>query len=590
MMSGRLFRPVAAALACAVALLSPATPSAQDPPPQQNPRQFRTSTTLIPVDIRVLDRQGKPVTDLTQADFTVVEDGRRQAIEFFSGHSLVAAEPRPDALPLLRDPRAAEIGPQNHRVFLLVLGRGRLQPPAKGVDAMLGFVNDRLLPQDHVAILAWNRATDFTSDHARIVQVLERFKKEHERIDSLMKQRFSGLAAVYGGSRIPEGIQARIDAVFEGPEAAGVRALPEAEIANSARVASDERRTSDLLLGTPALDVIGAAQAESIDLSFDDFVEGAAQTNQDIANLYTGIEYLRHLAGEKHLVFVTENGLQLPRMEDSTGLAAVANDARVVIDTIHTGGLPPGRATPPNASLQTSARGRPMQLPGFPLAQRQRVADLRTISTMTGGIASQFEYASRGVERIADATSFQYLLAYYPTNASWNGRYRNIRVLVNRPGVTVLYRRGYFGSQELPPLNRIEMLTFSRIAGAANYDRDVPDIRIEAKPTLEGNPATAVNLTMTIAADRLSLTDEAGLRTGQVKVTVFVGDRNERVIGESWQDMDLKLTDATYQRFLADGIPHQVRIPITGIPAYVKVIAYDFNADIVGSVIVRVQR
>jgi hypothetical protein len=377
--------------------------------------------------------------------------------------------------------------------------------------------------------------------------------------------------------------------VFEGPEAAGVRALPGAEFANSARVASDQQRTRDLLLGTSALDVIGADQAESIDLSFDDFVEGAAQTNQDIANLYTGIEYLRHLAGEKHLVFVTENGLQLPRMEDASGLAAVANDARVVIDTIHTGGLPPATASPPNASLQTSARGRPMQLPGFSLAQRQRVADLRTISTMTGGIASQFAYASRGVERIADATSFQYLLGYYPTNANWNGRYRNIRVLVNRPGVTVLYRRGYFGSQELPPLNRIEMLTFSRIAGAANYDRDVPDIKIDARAALEGEPATAVNLTMTIAADRLSLTGQAGLRTGKVKVTVFVGDRNERVIGESWQDLDLKLTDATYQRFLADGIPHQVRIPITGVPTYVKVIAYDFNADLVGSVVVKIR-
>ena len=277
-------------------------------------------------------------------------------------------------------------------------------------------------------------------------------------------------------------------------------------------------------------------------------------------------------------------------MEDGNGLAAVANDARVVIDTIHTGGLPPaGGATPPNASLQTSARGRPMQLPGFSLAQRQRVADLRTISTLTGGIASQFAYASRGVERIADATSFQYLLAYYPTNTLWNGRYRNIRVTVNRPGVTVLYRRGYYGSQELPPLNRIEMLTLSRIAGAATYDRDVPDIKIEAKPTTEGEPASAVTVAMTIAVDRLRLTTEAGRRTGKVKVTVFIGDRNERVVGESWQDIDLNLTDATFERLLAEGIRHQVRIPVSGVPAYVKVIAYDFNADLVGSVIVKVR-
>jgi VWFA-related protein len=561
--------------------------------PQQPPRrQFRTSTTLIPVDVRVLDRQGRPITDLTQADFTIEEDRRAQSISFFSSHSLVAEPPNPNALPLLRDPRNAEVAAQNHRVFLLVLGRGRLQPPAKGVDAMLEFVKDRLLPQDHVGILAWNRATDLTTDHAKIVAVLERFKKDHEKVEALMKQRFGGLTAVYGGSRIPDSIQTRIDAIFKGPESADVRELAAATVADRERRVSDQRRAQDLLMGTSTLDVIGAEQASSIDLSFEDYVEGAAQTNQDIANLYTGIEYLRHLAGEKHMVLVTENGLQLPRMEDSTGLASVANDARVVIDTIHTGGLPvSGRTAPPNASVQTSARGAAFvpDLPGPSLATRQRVADLRLISVLTGGIASQYQYASRGVQRIAAATGFQYLLGYYPTNTNWNGRYRNIRVRVNRPGVTVLYRRGYFGSQELPPLNRIEMLTYSRIAGAANYDRDVPDIGFTLDVAREGDPVTAITASLVISADRLSLVEQSGLRRGQLKIAVFVGDKNERVISESWQTMDLNLSDERYRQLIAEGIPHQVRMPVTGVPAYVKAIVYDFNADRVGSIAVKVR-
>jgi VWFA-related protein len=591
-MTGRVrpSRPAfVALLACALLLAGPLA-SAEGPqdPQRPAPPQFRTSTTLVPIDIRVLDREGKPVTDLAQGDFFVTEDGRPQAISFFSGHSLVAAEPAPNALPLLRDPRHAEVAPQNHRVFLLVLGRGRLQPPARGVDAMLEFVKERLLPQDHVGILAWNRATDLTTDHVKIVAVLERFKKEHERVEALMQQRFSGLTAVYGGSKIPDSVQARIDAIFKGPEAADVRELPAATVANSERLASDQRRAQNLLLGTSTLDVLGAEAAAAIDLSFEDYVAAAAQTNQDISNLYTGVEYLRHLAGEKHIVLVTEHGLQLPRMEDSTGLAALANDARVVIDTIHTGGLP-GNVAPPNASLQTSARGRAVRMPGPTLATRQRVADLRTISTLTGGIASLYQYASRGVARIDDATSYQYLLGYYPTNTNWNGRYRNIRVRVNRPGLVVLYRRGYYGSQELPPLNRIEMLTFSRIAGAANYDRDVPDIGVKLVVEREGAPPAAVVATLVIAADRLVLTEEAGMRRGQLKIAIFVGDKDERVIGEAWQDMNLNLRPDTYARMLAEGISHQTRIAVTGVPTYVKAIVYDFNADLVGSVIVKLK-
>ncbi|HUF47183.1 MAG TPA: VWA domain-containing protein, partial [Vicinamibacterales bacterium] len=426
-----LTRRSAVGLAVAAALLMRPGAGAQSSPSPQTTPQFRVSTTLVPVDVRVLDRQGQPVADLSETDFTILEDGRRQTVSFFTGRGLEPAEPNPNAITLLRDPRNADVGPQNHRVFLLMLGRGRLQPPAKGVDAMIEFVRDRLLPQDHVGILAWNRATDLTTDHARVLAVLERFKREHERIEGQMRQRFTGLTAVYGGSKIPETVQARIDAVFNGPEQAGTRALPEAQNDNRERLAGEHRRLIDQLMGSSAEAVTGAGEADAFDLGFDDFVEAAAQTNQDISNLYTGIEYLRHLSGEKHLVLVTEQGLQLPRMEDSTSLAAVANDARVVIDTIHTGGLPPSMAAPPNRSLQTSSGSAPFVPPAF--SQRQRVADLRTISTLTGGISSTFQYASRGARRIADATSFQYLLGYYPTNTFWNGRYRNIRVQVNRP-------------------------------------------------------------------------------------------------------------------------------------------------------------
>ncbi len=87
---------------------------------------------------------------------------------------------------------------QSARIFLIVLGRGRLQYPSKGVDAMIHFVRNRLLPQDQVAVLAFNRATDFTTDRARILDVLERFKRRHEDIEAMFKHQTSGLAGVYG--------------------------------------------------------------------------------------------------------------------------------------------------------------------------------------------------------------------------------------------------------------------------------------------------------------------------------------------------------------------------------------------------------
>ena len=157
---------------CASGVLALATTSAaiRQDPPQTRP-VFRAGATLVPVDVRVVDKSGKPVTDLTQADFAVFEDGVRQEVHHYSTQAL-AAQPAPaDSRLLRRAGPPVAIAPQDHRVFLILIGRGNLTGPSNGVEGVLHLVRDRLLPQDRVAVLAWNRATDFTTDHARIVQV-----------------------------------------------------------------------------------------------------------------------------------------------------------------------------------------------------------------------------------------------------------------------------------------------------------------------------------------------------------------------------------------------------------------------------------
>lgn len=69
----RLCLPVAALL---VGLT--AASSAQGP-------TFKSRVDLVTFGVTVVDRKGNFVTDLTPADFTVVEDGREQKVQYFSG-------------------------------------------------------------------------------------------------------------------------------------------------------------------------------------------------------------------------------------------------------------------------------------------------------------------------------------------------------------------------------------------------------------------------------------------------------------------------------------------------------------------------
>src|SRR5262245_11331049 len=213
---------------------------------QQTQPVFRAATSLVPVDVRVTDRTGRPITDLTQADFIVFENNVRQQIRHFST-LMLSPDLTVDRRPLVRAAVSEPLGAQNARIFLIVLGRGRLQPPAKGVDGMIHFVRERLLPQDRVAVLAWNRATDFTTDHEAIATMLERFRRSHERVEADLAMAFSGLAAIYGSNEIPKHLQTSIDEVFGGPERAPLRTVTDAPIANAGRLADDQRRITDKL-------------------------------------------------------------------------------------------------------------------------------------------------------------------------------------------------------------------------------------------------------------------------------------------------------------------------------------------------------
>ena len=147
----------------------------------------------------------------------------------------------------------------------------------------------------------------------------------------------------------------------------------------------------------------------------DSFVAQNVQTMKDTGNLYGTIAFMQRLDGEKHLVFVTERGLGLQHADDWRDLGRAAADSRVAIDVLQTGGLIGDDMT----------------------------FHLRGLSEMTGGMASISEYSRLGLERLDGATRTSYLLGYYPTNGKWDGAFRTIEVKVNRPGVTLSYRRGY---------------------------------------------------------------------------------------------------------------------------------------------------
>jgi VWFA-related protein len=538
--------------------------SAAGQQPSPVPGTFRSRITLVPLDIRVLAQSGRPIANLRQEDFTVIEDGEEQRIAHFSRQLLTPDAPS-DAEPRMRQPSSEDVQPQHNRVFLLALGRGRLQYPARGVDAAIRFVRERLLPQDQVAVLAYNRATDFTSDHEAVAHVLERFRERHERLEADLKHQVSGLAAVYGGREIPEKMQSEIDELFESPDTPDFRRLPAGPVLDLEGMAMDVSREYET--------------RNPVDrLSFDAFVGQNVQTFHDLGNVYAGIEYLRYIEGEKHLVFITENGLFVPRVENDERLADVASDARVVIDTIKTGGVygePPG-----NRWLSEAA-----------WAHNFAAMSLQNVSRLSGGQSSLFRYADDAFRRIDDATRSWYSIAYYPANTSFDGKFRTIEVKVKRPGVTVLARHGYFAREQLVPFDRRQFLTYSRVLAAGAYGGELTDIpvNITSRRVADSDSGRVLVLDVRIDPSKVDFTDAGGLQTASLDVAVFCADKKRRTVCEQWDKLDLKLTPEALERAKQEGLSYGARVPLTGEPRDVKVIVYEYGADVLGSTSARIQ-
>jgi VWFA-related protein len=559
----------------------------QDTTPQ--PPIFRTRVTMVPIDVRVVDSRGRPITDLTADDFTIAENGVRQQIRHFSTVTLTAEErdpARPTFEQLMGDHDGDVFAPQNRRVFLILLGRGRVLGPVKEVEGLIEFVRERLMPQDLVAVQAYNRATAFTSHHEETARLLEQFRERNPYIERDLENWFSGLRVRHvDPGEIPPHVQARIDDLFDSMPLLAARTATPAVMADVEGIQQDIRRTADELQRAEELagrpgglpDSVAAATAGRLELSLDDYAQQQADLHQDVMGVFAGINYLRRLEGEKHLVFVTSKGVSLPRQEQNQNLAAVAADGRVALHIVYTA----GPVMPPPGPLI-----RAVATPVMAFRQMFGVKDLRLMADITGGHMSVFKTGIEALDRIDRATRFHYLLGYDSSNARLDGKFRDVSVRVNRRGATVLHRRGYIATEQLVPMDRRAFLTATRMAAAGASDREITDIAVTVKDTsVEGTgDARRLVLQLHVRAPQMRLVEgEDGRREGKLEVAIHVADSRQRLIGEAHQTIDLRLAPETVARFLADGTPFASRIPVIADPVYLRVVVYDYSADMLGT-------
>ncbi len=396
------------ALLAAVALAVPAAPSiaAQDATQVTSTSQggftLKVNNDLVLTNVVARDaKTGEIVKGLTKNDFSVFENGKQQSIETFDFQSVDMAVPLNEATvsglaagPTLNSGSKAVVVAKpddlrNHRLIVMFFDLTSMQPEDldRSVEAAQAFLKTKIQPADLVALVSLGDTLkvdqDFTADKNALINEV---------------------------------------GAYNGTESQGFQ--PGAT-ANTNQVEDTTGYTPD--------------ESEYNDVNTDRELFALRAVSQSLSRI-----------GEKKSLLYFSGGISRDGIENQASLRAAINAAvraNLAIYSVDTRGLqaigPLGDAS--TGSLRGSGAYNGGSLGNNMNANFASQEVMATLSSDTGGKAffdsNDFAPAFAQVQR---DTSAYYAVGFHSTNPARDGKYRKLTFKINKPGIKLEFRPGYY--------------------------------------------------------------------------------------------------------------------------------------------------
>jgi VWFA-related protein len=394
----------------------PPPPAGQQPPPAGNPQQqqpiFRTGINFVRVDVIVTDRQGNPVTDLSEADFEVQEDGKPQKVESFKlvkidQMSQIEGEPpRP-----IRSPsdEQAEAGRDDVRLFAIFLDdyHVRLGGSMAIRKPLVAFLEHHVAPADMVAImypLTPVKDLVLTRDRDGLIREVQKF--EGRKFNYEPRNDFEMQYAYYPASTV-ERVRNQVS----------LSAL-EALVTHMGTLREARK----------AVILVSEGYSNTLPPQLNDPVAAfPGMNNPARGNPGAGTNDPRMEARD----FFENSSL----LTDLREVYAAANRANTAIYTLDPRGLA-GFEFGINEGVGQEVDRRALQ---------NTTDTLRILADETDGraIVNRNDFEG-GLRQVVKDSSAYYLIGYNSSLAPSDGKFHEISVRVKRPGVQVRARKGYW--------------------------------------------------------------------------------------------------------------------------------------------------
>lgn len=211
------------------------------------------------------------------------------------------------------------------------------------------------------------------------------------------------------------------------------------------------------------------------------------------------------------------------------------------------------------------------------------------IANGTGGHAFYNTNDISGAIRTAiDDSRTSYLLGYYPTNDSWDGRFRAVTVKVTRPGVHLRYRTGYFADAETAAK---EITTDRRIYDAIRSPLQLMNLGLEvqAEPVSSSN-GREIRVQVRVDPSRMRFEQNGDRWTDTVDI-VWVGMSSDgRVLDKNSDTVGLRPAQSGYDEIQAKGFSFTEHVHLTNESVEMRVVVRDRGTGAIGSVNIPLQK
>jgi VWFA-related protein len=394
------------------------SPTAQVPNAPQSGFVLKMNAELVLTNVVARDtKTGELVRGLKQSDFSIYENSKQQQVSTFDFETVEMATPLNEAtisgLAVGSNANNAAVVAKpedlrNHRLIVIFFDLTSMQPEDldRSVAAAQEFLRNKMQPADLVALISLGNTLkvdqDFTADKTALINEV---------------------------------------AVYNGTEGQG---FAEGATANT-------NQTEDATGYTPD-------ESEYNDLN----------TDRELFALKAVAKSLEKITEKKSLLYFS-GGIQRDGIENQASLRAAINAAvraNLAIYSVDTRGLqavsPLGNAS--TGSLRGTGAFNGGALTNNMNANLATQEVMSTLSVDTGGKAfldsNDFAPAFAQVQR---DTSAYYAIGFHSSNPARDGRYRKLTIKVNRPGVKLEYRPGYYAPADF------------QHAGKEDHERDLDE-------------------------------------------------------------------------------------------------------------------